>query len=70
MYRTVISQNYSDPAHKMIDNNRYGKGIHSGLLEFSTGSTIIWHAFAHFPHFIHLSLSTLYLYRETGLKME
>ena len=27
MYRTVISQNYSDPAHKMIDNNRYGKGI-------------------------------------------
>ena len=26
MYRTVISQNYSDPAHKMIDNNRYGKG--------------------------------------------
>ena len=23
MYRTVISQNYSDPAHKMIDNNRY-----------------------------------------------
>ena len=28
--------------------------------ENSTGSTIIWHAFAHFPHFIHLSLSTLY----------
>lgn len=27
MYRTVISQNYSDPAHKMIDNNRYGKGM-------------------------------------------
>ena len=27
MYRTVISQNYSDSAHKMIDNNRYGKGI-------------------------------------------
>ena len=23
MYRTVISQNYSDPAHKMIDNNRW-----------------------------------------------
>ena len=44
--------------------------IHSELLEFSTGSTIIWHAFAHFPHFIHLSLSTLYLYRETGLKIE
>ena len=42
--------------------------IHSGLLEFSTGSTIIWHAFAHFPHFIHLSLSTLYLYRETVKK--
>ena len=44
--------------------------IHSGLLEFSTGSTIIWHAFAHFPHFIHLSLSTLYLYRDTGLNTE